>query len=219
MSTGRPAAEAAALRAPPAPLAAPELGAATPPVLPADPVAAAEALLGWRLLVVRDGDVRSGTIVETEAYGGPEDRASHARAGRTARTAPMFGPPGHAYVYLVYGIHHCLNVVAHADGSAGAVLVRALRMDGTDDPRVAAGPGRLTRHLGIDRRDDGHPLAAPFAVRLADPGPAARAAVRSPGIVRGPRIGVAYAGPGWADRPWRFGIRGAAALSRAFPGA
>lgn len=210
MSTGHAAAVAAPLRAPPtAPL--------LPPDLPPDPVAAAEMLLGCRLLVVRDGVTRGGTIVETEAYGGPEDRASHARAGRTPRTAPMFGPPGHAYVYLVYGLHHCLNVVAHAEGTAGAVLVRALLLDGEADPRTAAGPGRLTRALGIDRRDDGRPLAAPSAVRLADPGTAARAAACATGIVRGPRIGIAYAGPDWADRPWRFGIRGAAALSRPFP--
>ncbi|MFO1541466.1 MAG: DNA-3-methyladenine glycosylase [Chloroflexota bacterium] len=213
----RTAADAAALRGPPSAVAAAGPADLALRSLPPDPVAAAEALLGMTLVVVRDGIVRSGTIVETEAYGGPEDRASHARAGRTARTAPMFGPPGHAYVYLVYGIHHCLNVVAHADGTAGAVLLRALRMDGPDDARIAAGPGRLTRHLGIDRRDDGRLLAAPSAVRLVDPGPAARAAARAPGIVRGPRIGIDAAGPGWADRPWRFGIRRDAALSRPFP--
>ena len=88
---------------------------------------AAERLL-WALLVRRMPGVadRVGRIVEVEAYGGPEDRASHARAGHTARTAPMFGPAGHAYVYLVYGMHDCLNVVTGPDGAASAVLIRAV---------------------------------------------------------------------------------------------
>ncbi|HVQ21751.1 MAG TPA: DNA-3-methyladenine glycosylase, partial [Candidatus Saccharimonadia bacterium] len=93
----------------------------------------APALLGTRL--VRgwpDGGRSSGFIVEVEAYGGPEDRASHARSGRTARNATMWGPAGHAYVYRVYGLHLCLNIVAGAAGMVGAVLVRAVMPEGDD---------------------------------------------------------------------------------------
>jgi DNA-3-methyladenine glycosylase len=190
----------------------------------------ARALLG--ALVVRDGQGgrTAGLIVETEAYGGPEDRASHARAGRTRRTAPMFGPPGHAYVYLVYGMHSCLNVVAETDGVAGAVLIRALepvvgvalmrRRRGDpagSDLRLAAGPARLCQALDVDRTLDGHDLAAGHGLWIADPAGPAGTAVNERGIVTGPRVGVAYAGAGWADRPWRFGVRGHPSLSRPFP--
>lgn len=190
----------------------------------------ARSLLG--ALVVRDEpDGRTaGLVVETEAYGGPEDRASHARAGQTRRTAPMFGPPGHAYVYLVYGMHSCLNVVAETDGVAGAVLIRALepvtgvalmrRRRGDpagSDERLAAGPARLCQALDVDRALDGHDLAAGQGLWIADPPAEVAAAIRERGVVTGPRVGVAYAGAGWADRPWRFGVRGHPSLSRPFP--
>jgi DNA-3-methyladenine glycosylase len=86
----------------------------------------APALLGCLLVRDTPDGPCAGIIVETEAYAGESDRASHARAGRTRRTAPMFGPGGHAYVYLIYGLHHCMNVVAGDEGEAGAVLIRAL---------------------------------------------------------------------------------------------
>ncbi len=190
----------------------------------------AQALLG--ALVVRDGpDGRtSGLIVETEAYAGPEDRASHARAGRTRRTAPMFGPPGHAYVYLVYGMHSCLNVVAEQDGVAGAVLIRALApLEGLDlmrerrgaaagpDPRLAAGPARLCQALAVDRTLDGHDLVSGGELWVADAPADVSDALAARGIVTGPRVGVAYAGADWAGRPWRFGVRGHPSLSRPFP--
>lgn len=184
-------------------------------------------LLGLVLLADVDGVPCGGPIVEAEAYAGPEDRASHARAGRTARTAPMFGPAGHAYVYLVYGMHHCLNVVTESDGRAGAVLVRALLptmglesirarrgRPGEPDGRLAAGPARLCDALGIDRRHDGLDLLGAGALRLLRP-PQGWPLPRS-AIVEGERIGVAYAGPGWADRRWRFGVAGSPALSRPF---
>jgi len=189
----------------------------------------ARNLLGT--VVVRDdgAGLRVGRIVETEAYGGPEDRASHARAGRTSRTSIMFGPAGRAYVYLVYGLHHCLNVVCGADGEAGAVLVRALqpiagiermrraRGAAVSDARVAAGPARLCVALDIDRSLDGLDLLADDRLGLAAPG-AGRARLE-PGeqVVAGPRVGVSYAGAEWATRPWRFGIAGHASLSRPFP--
>ncbi|MFN8621896.1 MAG: DNA-3-methyladenine glycosylase [Chloroflexota bacterium] len=188
----------------------------------------AEALLG--ALLVRAGPagtLETCLIVETEAYGGPEDRASHARAGRTRRTAPMFGPAGHAYVYLVYGMHHCLNVVSDGDGQAGAVLLRAAEPgDGLatmrarrgpaagPDHRLLAGPARLCQGLMIDRGLDGHDLAAGTALWIADPDPRTAARIAAAGIVTGPRVGVAYAGADWAGRPWRFGVRGHPSLSR-----
>jgi DNA-3-methyladenine glycosylase len=180
------------------------------------------------MLIVRDdavGDRRVVRIVETEAYGGPVDRASHARAGRTPRTAVMFGPPGRAYVYLVYGMHHCLNVVCGADGTAAAVLIRATEpVAGVDrlrrcrgagagpDARLAAGPARTCQALDIDRSLGGVDLITDERLWLASDGYAPQGT-----IVTGPRIGVAYAGPDWAGVPWRFGIAGSGALSRPFP--
>lgn len=187
-------------------------------------------LLGMLLLRNERGDLSGGLIVETEAYDGPQDRASHARAGRTPRTEVMFGPPGHAYVYLVYGLHHCLNVVTETDGEAGAVLLRALQpleglesirsrrgRPGEPDERLAAGPARLCQALAVDRRLDGKDVTVPGPLWLAAPSEAALGAARAGGIVSGPRVGVDYAGDGWAERPWRFGLAASRSLSRPFP--
>lgn len=183
------------------------------------------------LILVRDSEEGScaGRIVETEAYDGPEDRASHARAGRTARNGAMFGPPGRAYVYLVYGLHHCLNVVAGPEGVASAVLIRALEpISGTElmrlrrggrgapDARLAAGPARLCQAFAVDRLLDGADLVSGTRLWLAQDGSVRRPASAGD-LLTGPRVGVDHAGPGWADRPWRFGLRGSAALSRPFP--
>lgn len=199
-----------------------------PPVEPADAAPIARAwyarpvldvardLLGARVVREDGSGRRVGRIVEVEAYDGPDDRASHARVGATARTAPMFGEPGHAYVYLVYGVHHCLNVVAHPAGRASAVLIRAVEPlggpDETRPARVAAGPGLVGRWLAVDRSCSGIDLTLGRALWLADGDPVADA-----DVLTGPRIGVAYAGPDWAPLPWRFGVRGSAALSRRFP--
>jgi DNA-3-methyladenine glycosylase len=169
-----------------------------------DTALVARDLLGvWVFRATADG-LTGGPIVETEAYGGPEDLASHARAGRTKRTAPMFGPVGHAYVYLVYGMHECLNVVAYAGRAAGAVLIRAIEprvgvelMRGRrgggrrTDALLAAGPARLCQALGVTRALDGHDLTAGHELWLAagDAG--------TPDVEAGARIGVAYAGNGW----------------------
>ena len=178
----------------------------------------ARELLGMRVVREDPTGVRVGRVVEVEAYDGPEDRASHARVGRTGRTAPMFGPPGHAYVYLVYGMHHCLNVVAHADGRAGAVLVRAVEPIAGHGvpmgPRAAAGPGLVGRWLSVDRAWSGLDLTHGRGLWLA-----AGDWVPESDVLRGPRVGVAYAGEDWAGRPWRLGVRGSAALSRPFAGA
>lgn len=191
----------------------------------------ARALLGSVLVRRATGEAEcSAVIVETEAYDGPADQASHARFGQTARTATIFGPGGRAYVYLVYGIHRCLNVVAGPDGAPGAVLVRAAApLDGVAEmavrrgrppsapARLAAGPGLVTQALGVGLDLDGIDLTRPGALWLAAPPPEVSAGLAAAGIVTGPRIGVQYAGPSWADLPWRFGWRGHAALSRPFP--
>ena len=192
-------------------------------------VEVAQSLLGT--LLVRDDEAgrRVARIVETEAYAGPEDRASHARAGRTARTNVIYGPPGHAYVYLVYGMHHCLNVVCAATGEANAVLIRAIEpIDGIDvmrsrrgraagtDERLGAGPARLCQALDIDRDLDGIDLLHDERLWLAA-APSAAGDDDPPSMVLGPRVGVDYAGPDWASRLWRFGIAGHASLSRPFP--
>jgi DNA-3-methyladenine glycosylase len=159
----------------------------------------ARDLLG-RVLCRRlaDGTVLRGRIVEVEAYDGPEDRASHASRGRTRRNAPMFEAGGVAYVYLVYGMHHCLNVVTGSAGYPAAVLLRATEppVEGVS----ASGPGRLTRAFRIDRTLDGASLRGPeLWLERGEP-------VGDGNVRRTARIGVHYAGP-WARKPYRFLIR------------
>ena len=175
--------------------------------------------------------------MEVEAYAGPSDRASHARAGRTSRTAIMFGPPGLAYVYLVYGMYDCLNVVSGPDGAASAVLVRAVEpLEGVEamvaarqafaarrsrpaaapatGPEIASGPGRLCAAVGIDRGFTGADLCDPGgALRLEPPAPDDRRPVPA----WTPRIGVAYAGEPWASLAWRLVDRTSPALSAPVP--
>jgi DNA-3-methyladenine glycosylase len=141
--------------------------------------------------------VRAGRIVETEAYLGPRDLAAHSARGRTRRTEVMFGPPGRAYVYFIYGFWNCLNVVTGRVGVPHAVLLRALEPLG-DLAEGTWGPGLLCRALGIDRRLNGVDLLGD-ELWLESP-QRRKAAVR---IARATRIGVDYAGD-WAQRPWRF---------------
>lgn len=165
----------------------------------------ARELLGKVLAVRRPDGVARCRIVETEAYLGERDLACHAARGRTARTEVMFGPAGIAYVYLIYGLHHMLNVVVSRPGDAQAVLVRAAEPLGG---LVAAtdGPGKLTRALGITRAHNGAPLFGPTLWLEHGPAPA-RMAV-------GPRINVDYAGS-WRDAPLRFFDPDSRYLSRA----
>ena len=167
-------------------------------------------LLGGRLVHASPAGTVGGRIVEVEAYHGPEDLAAHSSRGRTPRNAVMFGAPGHLYVYLVYGLHHCLNVVAGPGEKPEAVLIRALALDdgielarerrgaAVADARLASGPGNVGRALGVDRSLNATDLLE-GPVRVEP-----RRGLR-PHVSRGPRIGVAYAGP-WADEPLRFWI-------------
>ena len=168
----------------------------------------APELIGATLLC----DGVGGTIVEVEAYD-HEDPAAHGYRGRTERNASMFGPPGHAYVYRSYGIHWCLNLVCEEEGSASAVLLRALeptsgldamraRRGREDDRLLCAGPGRLCQALAVTREHDGMPLdQPPFELRPR---------AHEPEVVAGTRVGITRA----AERPWRYGLEGSRFLSR-----
>jgi DNA-3-methyladenine glycosylase len=171
-----------------------------------DAIAVAHDLLG-KLIVHRSGGVaRIGRIVEVEAYLGPHDLAAHSARGRTARTEVMFGAPGHAYVYLIYGMHHCMNVVVEAEGKAAAVLLRAVEPVRGIEGRTQ-GPGLLCRALHIDRRHNGMDLTGDVLF-VAAPVAAQRIVT-----VKRPRIGVDYAGH-WARRLLRFYIKGNAFVSK-----
>jgi len=172
-----------------------------------DTIVVAQELLGMHLVHVVAGVERVGRIVEVEAYLGPHDLAAHSSKGLTKRTRVMFGPPGHAYVYLIYGMHWCVNVVTQAEGVASAVLLRAVEPVRNIEGRTQ-GPALLCQAMGIDGRLNGHDLLSDsFFIRR--PGRLAReATVRGPiSIVKRPRIGVDYAGR-WARRLLRFYIRG-----------
>lgn len=212
---------------------------------------AARALLGGWLVREPDPDPgsdppperRLGRIVELEAYIGPDDRASHARMGRTRRNAAMFGPPGRAYVYLVYGMHHCLNVVTEPSDAPAALLVRAVEpVSGLAGMRAARERRRSRRwrhepaermrtagggHRIADARLAAGPglVAAAFDIDrsfdgldLCDPASPLRL-VAPPAdaplfrIETTPRIGVGYAGEPWVSVPWRFVVAGSPSLS------
>jgi DNA-3-methyladenine glycosylase len=172
-----------------------------------DTIVVAGELLGKYLVRRSKGVERIGRIVEVEAYLGPHDLAAHSARGRTARTEIMFGPPGHAYVYLIYGMHWCMNVVTEGEGHGSAVLLRALEPVSNIDGRTR-GPGLLCRAMGIDRRLNGHDLLSDDFYIARAPMVAARA------IVKRPRIGIGYAGH-WARRLLRFYIRGNPFISKA----
>ncbi|MBA2463065.1 MAG: DNA-3-methyladenine glycosylase [Actinobacteria bacterium] len=168
----------------------------------------APELIGATLRV----DGVGGVIVEVEAYDG-QDPAAHGFRGRTARNACMFGPPGHAYVYRSYGIHWCLNFVCEEEGSAAAVLVRALepiaglermreRRAVSDPRRLCAGPGRLCQALGVTREHDGLSLDLPPFELDAPAGPV--------DVASGRRIGITVA----TEVPWRYALAGSRYLSR-----
>jgi DNA-3-methyladenine glycosylase len=171
-----------------------------------DTIEVARDLLGKHLVHVSGGVRRVGRIVEVEAYLGEHDLAAHSSKGRTERTKVMFGPPGHAYVYLIYGMHCCMNVVTQREGHASAVLLRALEPVEGIEGRTQ-GPGLLCKAMGIDRALNAADLTGGrlyIARALEEP------AIT---IVKRPRIGVDYAGH-WARRLLRFYVSGSAHISR-----
>ena len=171
-----------------------------------EPVTVARELLGKALVRRVDGATRVGRIVEVEAYLGPHDLAAHSARGLTPRTKVMFGPPGYAYVYLIYGIHCCMNVVTEGEGRASAVLLRALEPVQGIEARTH-GPGLLCKAMRIDRGLNGADLLGDdlYIATLPDARPFS--------IVRRPRIGVDYAGH-WARRLLRFYVKGSSCISR-----
>ena len=167
----------------------------------------ARDLLGARL---RHGGVTL-RITEVEAYGGQADSASHCRAGRTPRNAPMWQAGGRAYVYFCYGIHHMLNVVTGPEGDGSAVLIRSCepleglgeitrRRGGLAGPALLTGPGKVAQALGVDLSFTGHLLYEPGGLELLAGEPV-------PDCLRGPRVGVDYATEADRLRPWRFAVR------------
>lgn len=183
-----------------------------------DTLDVARDLLGCHLVRQSDNTRSVVRIVETEAYRGAEDSACHAHQRHTPRTEAMFGPPGHAYVYLIYGMHWLLNVVTEPEGSPCAVLIRAVEPVAGEasmrtrrqvkGPNLSNGPGKLTQALGIDKALYGHDMTQTQALWIT-PGD-------TPGaIATGPRVGIDYAHPKDRDAPWRLWISDNAWVSRA----
>jgi DNA-3-methyladenine glycosylase len=181
-----------------------------------DSVVLARDLLGRVLFYKTPEGLLAGRIVETEAYTGAADPASHAFRGRTARNAVMFGPAGHAYVYFTYGMHHCLNVTAGAQGTAGAVLLRALeplagveimraRGDHGPESRLLSGPGKVGRAFGLSLVDNGRDFTrGPLGLATGAPVPDREVAISR-------RIGISRA----VDLPYRFAVLSSPSVSKA----
>ncbi len=152
----------------------------------------APELLGWRLAI----GPHVARITETEAYHGERDRACHASKGRTPRSAGLYARAGTLYVYLCYGMHWMLNLVCDDVDVPSAVLIRSIELPGID-PRASNGPGKVAKLLGLHRSHNGQHLDHGDLHLLPPLVPVKRRR-------RGPRVGVAYAGPGWAEKPWRW---------------
>jgi DNA-3-methyladenine glycosylase len=177
-----------------------------------DPALVARELLGMVLRSESQDGVTSGRIVETEAYLGPHDPAAHSAVGRTSRNWHLFGPPGQAYVYFIYGMHWCVNAVTREDGHGSAVLIRAIEpLEGVElmrsrrpkakrDRDLANGPGKVCAALGITRAHDGLPLTGGSPLTVLAGTPVVEAAV-----IVGPRVGISKA----VDWPLRFRVRAA----------
>lgn len=176
-----------------------------------DTLTAARQLLGKRLVRMEGGRRLSGIIIEAEAYCGEADLGCHAKAGRTPRTAPMYGPPGFSYVYFTYGMHWLFNTVTRPEGEPEAVLVRAItptegieviaaRRGKQPRKRWTDGPAKLTQALGIDGQDNNLDLTAPDAAIFIEDGPP----VPDEWVTTGPRIGLFTVPEPWKSKPWRF---------------
>jgi DNA-3-methyladenine glycosylase len=171
-----------------------------------DTTLVAQELLGKLMVHRAKGLLRVGKIVEVEAYIGEHDLAAHSSKGHSERTKIMFGPPGHAYVYFVYGLHHCMNVVTEPEGHASAVLLRALEPVQNITGKTC-GPALLCQAMNIDRKLNGHDLLSEdFFIAAPETG-------EKTSIVKRPRIGVDYARH-WAKRLLRFYIKDNPFVSR-----
>jgi DNA-3-methyladenine glycosylase len=171
----------------------------------------ARELIGARLVRVLDGQRLAGLITETEAYIGEKDLGCHAKAGRTARTAVMYGPPGHAYVYFTYGNHWMLNVVTQREGYPAAVLLRAIQpIEGVEimskrrNGRDTFGPGKLTKAMGITKSENGVDLTNPEAGLWIE----SAQVVPNRLVTKGPRVGLNNVPEPWKSKPWRFLVKG-----------
>jgi DNA-3-methyladenine glycosylase len=175
---------------------------------------AAKSLLGKFLVRKINGKIISGMIVETEAYVGFDDKASHASRGKTARNALMFGDGGFSYIYLIYGMYNCFNITTEKPDFPAAVLIRALEpVDGVDlmkkfrhtdvEKNLCAGPGKLCQALNLTKNQNELDLTKSKELWLEDRG----VIVKPTQIVKTKRVGVDYAGD-WAHKPWRFYIKG-----------
>ena len=169
----------------------------------------ARALIGTRLVRTLNGIKLSGLITETEAYIGEEDLACHARAGRTPRTDPMYGPAGHAYVYFTYGNHWMFNVVTEKEGYPGAVLIRAIQpIEGLEimkkrrHGRDTHGPGKLTQAMGITKRENYIDLTNTLSSLKIEAG----RIVPDSAVTIGPRVGLNKTPEPWLSKPWRFKV-------------
>ena len=171
----------------------------------------ARELIGSRLVRILDGQRLVGLITETEAYIGEKDLGCHAKAGRTARTAVMYGPPGHAYVYFTYGNHWMLNVVTECEGFPAAVLLRAIQpIEGAEimsrrrSGRDPFGPGKLTQAMGISKSENGVDLtntSSGLWIETVQPVPDLL-------VTKGPRVGLNTVPEPWKSKPWRFLVNG-----------
>ena len=153
----------------------------------------AKQLLGKFLVRKKGGKIIAAMITEVEAYVGPEDKASHASRGRTKRTEVMFGKPGYWYIYLIYGMHYCLNIVTEKEHYPAAILIRGVE--------GISGPGRVTAYFKIDKRLNAKSSSRSSNLWIEDRG----VKIKPRQIRRGKRIGVEYAGE-WKDKLWRFSI-------------
>lgn len=176
-----------------------------------DTLHVARDILGQRLVHVENGERVSGVIVEAEAYCGEQDLGCHAKAGRTARTKVMYGPPGHAYVYFTYGMHWLFNCITREEGQPEAVLIRAIaplegldkiaeRRKGQPRKRWTDGPAKLTQALGINGEDNGLDLTKAGASIFIEEG----WQITDKAVTTGPRIGLYTVPEPWKSKPWRF---------------
>lgn len=158
----------------------------------------ARELLGKKIVRIHRGKKIEGIITETEAYHGPNDKASHASRGKTERTKVMFGEAGTIYTYLIYGMHYCLNIVTEKKDFPAAVLIRGIYANG----KAINGPGRVCKFLKIDKKLNEKTLSRKNGMWIA-----AGIKINPRKIKKLPRIGVDYAGPGWSKKHWRFYIK------------